>query len=159
MAEQYDNTNTAIVFPARDETIYGHGRININGKETGVVLVNEKTKTGKEVTVVYTRAGVLFPVNSQHEKAPVLSGPFDAAEGMNKISFWEKTGKSGGTFLSGTIGFDEYLANREQGQAPAPTPAPAAAAPAVKKGAGFKPMVPRDPPQRGAGVTDDNIPF
>ena len=116
MSAAYDNTNTIAVFPSGLRgTVIGTGKVNVAGVDKQVIVVNDTTASGKQVQRVYMEIGALFPVTSQHEKAPALSGPMSIpASPATQISLWARQGAKG-QFLSGSISVQQ-----ERG-----TPAPA----------------------------------
>lgn len=87
---EYDSTNSGVIFkPHPDQTLSGQGKINIEGRETRIILVREKlTRDGEPHLVIYERAGVLFKNDRKdNDKAPTFTGPLDNHK-EHRIAAW-----------------------------------------------------------------------
>ena len=94
---EYDSTNSGVFFkPHEDQTLFGQGKLDIDGKERRIVVVRERlTRDGAFVPVVYERLGPLFDNDKKgNEKAPDRSGPMDNYE-SKRMAVWqgEKDGR------------------------------------------------------------------
>jgi len=119
MSAQYDNTNQISVFPSGLRgTVIGTGKVNVEGTEKQVIVVNDTMPSGKTVQRVYMEIGALFPVSSQHEKAPALSGPMLIPQTKaTQISLWSRQGGKG-PFLSGKISVQQERSDASPAAAP-----------------------------------------
>ena len=97
MSDQ-DNTNSGVFFRAHeDQKLSGSGKLDIDGEEFRIVVVNEKlSKDGAPMLVMYRRICPLF-INDKkgNDKAPDRSGPVDTKPGW-RIAAWkgEKDGRA-----------------------------------------------------------------
>ena len=98
---EYDDTNRGVFFqPHPDQTLVGSGKLNIDGTESRICVLKEKlSRTGDPVRSVYMRIGVLFPNESDNEKAPNLSGPLDYPAEW-KIAGWTGQNDAGKHYCS-----------------------------------------------------------
>ena len=88
MAE-YDDTNKGAAFtPFPNQQLILQGAINIEGKDSKVVLIKNKTKAGVEIIEVYEKMAALF-VNDKrnNEAAPDFSGPIGETK---RIAGWRR---------------------------------------------------------------------
>ena len=126
----HDNTNSGVVFaPWPDSKMKGQGKININGRDNKLIMVQEKlSANGNPVRCLYERVAVLFDNDKNgNDGAPDYSGPIDTHHNL-RIAGWagEKDGKH---YLSLKITEKLSSGNQEQGnasqaQAPAPNTQP-----------------------------------
>lgn len=119
---EYDNTNRGAVFPPMDQQrLVLTGSIDIDGDgKKGLALVTDTDKQGRDVFVVYQRAGVLYLNKdaTDENKKPAYSGPMD---GDMRIAAWRSESDKGVKFLS----LKREPTQSSNGQAaPAPSPAP-----------------------------------
>lgn len=115
---QYDNLNRGVMFKPRDnQKIVGAGRINIDGRDSNMVVVMEPlSRDGNPEWVVYAKIGVLFNNdNKQSENSPDRSGPVDGRPDK-RLAAWRKE-KDGRPFFSISVG--DKQAGGGQGSAPA----------------------------------------
>ena len=119
---EYDNTNRGAVFPPMDQQrLVLTGSIDMDGDgKKGLALVSDTDKQGRDVFVVYQRAGVLYLNEDATEdnKQPAYSGPMD---GDMRIAAWRSESDKGVKFLS----LKREAKQSSNGRAaPAPSPAP-----------------------------------
>ncbi len=98
---EYDNTNRGAVFPPMEQQrLLLTGSIDIDGEgKKGLALVTDTDKQGRDVFVVYQRAGVLYLNEdaTDENKQPAYSGPMD---GDMRIAAWRSESDKGVKFLS-----------------------------------------------------------
>ena len=98
---EYDNTNRGAVFPPMEQQrLLLTGSIDIDGEgKKGLALVTDTDKQGRDVFVVYQRAGVLYLNEDATEdnKQPAYSGPMD---GDMRLAAWRSESDKGVKFLS-----------------------------------------------------------
>jgi hypothetical protein len=97
----YDNTNSGVFFqPHDDQRLFGQGKLNIEGKDSRIVVVMEKiNRDGPPLPVVYQRIGPLFSNDKKgNDKAPDRSGPMDTHPD-HRMAVW-KGDKDGRKYFS-----------------------------------------------------------
>jgi hypothetical protein len=98
---EYDNTNRGAVFPPMEQQrLLLTGSIDIDGEgKKGLALVTDTDKQGRDVFVVYQRAGVLYLNEdaTDENKQPAYSGPMD---GDMRLAAWRSESDKGVKFLS-----------------------------------------------------------
>ena len=85
-----DNTNTGVFFkPYDDQRLFGQGKANINGRDTRIVVVQERvSRDGDPIPVLYQRVAPLFPNDKNgNDRAPDRSGPLDTEPNM-RVAVW-----------------------------------------------------------------------
>jgi hypothetical protein len=106
-AQQYDNTNTASLFPSAPQgTIVGSGKIFFGAQQKRTILVDDVTPNGKQITRIFVEVGAIFPNNNKNnEKSPDFSGSLELPRtDCDSISLWTRQSKStGAQFWSGSI--------------------------------------------------------
>lgn len=102
MADEYDNTNSGVIFPPHPEQKFsGQGKLNIEGTTFRVVMLYEpvSNKDDTRQLVLYAKIGVLFENQErENEKSPHFSGPLDAHPNL-RIAGW-KGDKDGLRYIS-----------------------------------------------------------
>ena len=90
MAEQYDDNNRGAAFtPFPTQRMILQGKINIEGTDSKIVIVQDETKDGRSVMEVYQKLGVLFDNDKKgNENAPDYSGPI--GDGNLRMAAWRK---------------------------------------------------------------------
>jgi len=98
---EYDNTNRGAVFPPMEQQrLLLTGSIDMDGDgKKGLALVTDTDKQGRDVFVVYQRAGVLYLNEdaTDENKQPAYSGPMD---GNIRLAAWRSESDKGVKFLS-----------------------------------------------------------
>jgi uncharacterized protein (DUF736 family) len=98
----YDNTDKGAAFkPFDDQQLILQGKINDNGSDRKIVLVKDKTKSGKVIIEVFEKVGVLFAnEKKESENAPDYTGPLSGLLGERRLAAWKriKDGKPYMTF-------------------------------------------------------------
>ncbi len=100
----YDNTNSGVIFkPFTEQKLWGQGRMNVEGQESRIVVVQEPVKRGGDpMPVVYMRVGPLFTNDKKgNDNAPSRTGPMDTHPG-HRMAIWPKE-KDGNKFFSMAI--------------------------------------------------------
>lgn len=103
---EYDNTNQGAVFPASNEKLIRSGKLNIEGIEERVTIVQVTTKTGKTVFEVYKKVGAVFiNDNKRDEKDADMSGTVNFGNPKGDYMMWgrKRESKGGVPFTSLTI--------------------------------------------------------
>lgn len=112
----YDNTNRGVFFkPHADQTLFGQGNLNVEGRESRIVVVMEKiSRDGPPMPVVYQRIGPLFSNDKKgNDKAPDRSGPMDTHPG-HRMAVW-KGEKDGRAYFSMKVSRKDEAGNRASG--------------------------------------------
>ena len=105
MAE-YKNDDTISVWTTEPNgTVVGSGYVFFGEKRHNVIVVSDRTKTGKDINRVYVDIGAVFEnTKKSSEKSPDFTGKFEyPVTGKSQISLWTRTSKTGGHFLSGQL--------------------------------------------------------
>lgn len=114
----YDNNNRGAVFqPFDDQKFILQGKLNLNGKDYPVVVMQMVSKNGNKRLEIYQKMGAMFEDNKdgKSEKAPDYSGPMDLIEGNLRLAGWREQ-KDGKPYMS--LQASEALAKKEE---PAPS--------------------------------------
>lgn len=87
---EYDDTNRGAVFtPFDDQKFILQGKLNIEGKDYPVVVMQMTSKNGNKRLEVYQKMGALFEdKEKKNEKAPDYSGPLDLISDKLRIAGW-----------------------------------------------------------------------
>lgn len=98
MAE-YDDTNRGAAFtPFPTQQMILQGKINVEGRESKIVLIKDETKDGRQVIEVFEKLGVFFENDKKgNENAPDYSGPI--GDGNKRLAGWRKM-KDGKPYMS-----------------------------------------------------------
>jgi len=97
----YDNTDKGAAFkPFQDQSLVLQGKINDGGSDRKVVLVKDKTKSGKTIIEIFEKVGVLF-ANERREsdKAPDYTGNLSGPAGSRRIAAWKRM-KDGSPYMT-----------------------------------------------------------
>ena len=99
---EYDNTNSGALFPASNMNVIRQGRIDIQGQEREIVMVQKQPPSGKTVFEMYSKIGAIFPNDQKrNEKDNDAGGSItDPALGDFFVSLWKKTSKAGDPYSS-----------------------------------------------------------
>jgi len=99
--QEYDDTNKGAAFqPFRDQELLLQGKLDVDGNEFNVVIVRQPIRRGGDpVLKIYQEAGVMFPNDSDNEKAPAYSGPLNIGVNL-RVAAWRRESKNGSPFLS-----------------------------------------------------------
>lgn len=100
----YDNTDKGAAFkPFEDQKLILQGKINDGGNERKVVLIKDKTKSGKQIIEVFEKAGTLF-VNEkkESENAPDYTGPVSSNNRDRRLAAWKRM-KDGNPYMTFSI--------------------------------------------------------
>tara|TARA_R100000951_G_scaffold29283_1_gene25364 strand:- start:261 stop:668 length:408 start_codon:yes stop_codon:yes gene_type:complete len=98
---EYDNNNRGAVFqPFDDQKFILQGKLDIEGKEYPVVVMQMTSKNGNKRLEIYQKMGAMFAeTDKTNEKAPDYSGPMDLIEGNLRVAGWKEE-KNGNHYLS-----------------------------------------------------------
>lgn len=101
-----DNSNQGVLFPKwKDQHLHSTGKLDIEGKEDRIMVVEERLKKDGPLTkVLYKRIGVLFENKEREsENSPHYSGPLD--EHPNKrMAAWRNSNDDGKKWISIRVG-------------------------------------------------------
>ena len=97
----YDNTNRGAVFqPFDDQKFILQGKLNLNGKDYPVVVMQMVSKNANKRLEIYQKMGAMFEESDkQNEKAPDYTGPMDLIEGNLRLAGWREQ-KDGKPYMS-----------------------------------------------------------
>lgn len=90
---EYDNTNRGAAFtPFDDQKFILQGKVDIQGKEYPVVIMQMTSRSGSKRLEVYQKMGTMFDVkkNEGSENQPDYDGPLDLIDGNLKIAGWRQ---------------------------------------------------------------------
>lgn len=106
-AQQYDNKNTAALFPSAPQgNIVGSGKVFFGDVQKRTILVDDVTPSGKSITRIFVEVGALWPQeNKTNEKAPDFTGKLEIPNtDCDQIALWTRQSKNtGDEFWTGTI--------------------------------------------------------
>lgn len=97
----YDNNNRGAVFqPFDDQKFILQGKLNLNGKDYPVVVMQMVSKNGNKRLEIYQKMGAMFEeTDKTNEKAPDYTGPMDLIEGNLRLAGWREQ-KDGKPYMS-----------------------------------------------------------
>jgi len=92
----YDNTDKGAAFmPFETQQLILQGKINDNQSDRKIVLIKDKTKSGKTLIEVFEKVGTLFPNEKKdNESAPDYTGPISGPYGERRIAAWKRMKES-----------------------------------------------------------------
>ena len=102
MADQtYDDTNRGAAFtPFPTQKLILQGKLNVEGVDKKITLVQDSTKDGKKIIEVYEKIGVFFENDKGDNVAkPDYSGPLDEPLDHMRLAGWKKL-KDGKPYMS-----------------------------------------------------------
>ena len=111
---EYDNTNRGAVFtPFEDQKFILQGKLDIQGKEYPVVVMQMTSRNGGKRLEIYQKMGTMFDYkkNEGSENQPDYDGPLDLIDGNLKIAGWRQQA-DGKPYLS--LQVSERLAKTEE---------------------------------------------
>jgi len=110
----YDNTNRGAAFkPFDDQKFILQGKLDIDGKEYPIVVMQMTSKNGNKRLEVYQKMGAIFEEKEKSsENAPDYSGPLDMISGNLQMAGWKGQSEKG-HYLS--LKVSERLAKKEEG--------------------------------------------
>lgn len=113
--KQYDDTDKAVAFkPWPEERMILKGKINDNGNENEIIVLERTSKAGDKYYDLYEKVTPLY------ESKPPKTTAFDAPYKDRRIGMWKNVTKNGDAFLSGKIQ-DKYMPEgQDNNHAPAP---------------------------------------
>ena len=92
MSDQYDNTNSGLMFPADSMQVIRQGKIDIEGFDHNLILVQCKTAKGKTVYEIHKQVGVVFEADA--DKNFDSQGTIDVGDGEYTVWLRKKTSKN-----------------------------------------------------------------
>ena len=110
----YDNTNRGAAFkPFDDQKFILQGKLDIDGKEYPIVVMQMTSKNGNKRLEVYQKMGAIFEEKDKtKENMPDYSGPLDMIDGNLQMAGWKGQSEKG-HYLS--LKVSERLAKKEEG--------------------------------------------
>lgn len=100
MSQEYDNTNSGVLFPAEDVKVLRKGPVDIEGKERDMMITQSTTRTGKQIFEVWQKAGPIFVNEKRSEKDADMSGSVETEHGEYKIWGRKRTSSRTGAPLT-----------------------------------------------------------
>ncbi len=101
MSDQYDNTNSGLLFPADSMQIIRQGKIDVEGFDHNVILVQCKTAKGNTVYEIHKQVGVVF--EADEDKNFDSQGTVDLGTGEYTIWLRKKTSKNGNPMTAASL--------------------------------------------------------
>ena len=100
MVMDYDNTNRGAAHaPFESQNLLLTGKLDKDGNNKQVAIIQDKDQQGRDVLVVFERVGVMYGNEdaTDDNKQPHYSGPIDD---NHRIAGWRSTDKNGKKYLS-----------------------------------------------------------
>jgi len=97
---EYDNTNSGVLFPAENMKVIRKGPVDIEGKETDMMITQSQTRDGKAIFEVWQKAGPIFVNEKRNENDADMSGSVQTEHGEYKIWGRKRTSKKTGSPLT-----------------------------------------------------------
>lgn len=110
---QYDDTNRGALFPAANLEVFRQGKVNVEGTDRNVIIVQGVSKTGERYFQVYQQVGMVN-ANKQKksDKSPDMIGDFETYDkGMYTIFGYKRQSKSGMDYTQVSIDRKEEQQN------------------------------------------------
>lgn len=96
----YDNTNRGAAHaPFESQNLLLTGKLDKDGDNKQIAIIQDTDKEGRDVLVIYERVGVMYGNKDVDDtkKQPHYSGPID---NNHRIAGWRETDKNGKKYLS-----------------------------------------------------------
>ena len=96
----YDNTNRGAAHaPFESQNLLLTGKLDKDGDQKQIAIIQDTDKEGRDVLVIYERVGVMYGNKDADDakKQPHYSGPIDD---NHRIAGWRETDKNGKKYLS-----------------------------------------------------------
>mgnify|MGYP001296474466 CR=1 FL=1 len=114
--EENTKTNKGALFTTKDQRIFKGGRINVNGTDHHFLVSERKSKEGKSVYELYSKAGYInINTNKNKETSPDILGNFDYNTYKFDLAGWKKESQSGSKYISIAVKFNEEESAKNDG--------------------------------------------
>ena len=110
---EYDNTNRGAAHaPFESQNLLLTGKLDKDGNNKQIAIIQDKDQQGRDVLVVFERVGVMYGNKdaTDDNKQPHYSGPIDD---NHRIAAWRQLDKNGKKYLS-------FKRSEKQGNTPPP---------------------------------------
>lgn len=98
---EYDNTNSGALFSASNQSIVRSGKVNIEGHESRMAIIQTKTKDGGVIYSIYKEIGNINPAkNKTSDKQPDMTGEIETPMGQYMVWGRKKTSQNNVDYTS-----------------------------------------------------------
>lgn len=98
---EYDNTNSGALFSASNQSIVRSGKVNIEGHESRMAIIQTKTKDGSVIYSIYKEIGYINPTkNKTSDKQPDMTGEIETPNGQYMVWGRKKTSPKNNDYTS-----------------------------------------------------------
>ena len=106
---QYDDTNRGALFTAADLQIFRRGKVNVEGTERNVMIVQGTSKSGERYFSLYEQVGTVNAnKNKKSEKSPDMIGDMDTRDkGLYTIFGYKRQSRNGLDYTQVSIALKE----------------------------------------------------
>jgi len=95
---EYDNTNSGALFSASNQSIVRSGKVDVEGNESRMAIIQTKTKDGNVIYSIYKEIGNINPnKNKTSDKQPDMTGEIETPNGQYMVWGRKKTSQKNKT--------------------------------------------------------------
>lgn len=98
---EYDNTNSGALFSASNQSIVRSGKVNVEGHDSRMAIIQTKTKDGDVIYSIYKEIGNINPTkNKTSDKQPDMTGEIETPNGQYMVWGRKKTSQKNVDYTS-----------------------------------------------------------